>query len=88
MLRFIHRVERTIGSWLRPATVRCRVRARAIVIELDQASLDSLSGALQAELEAAIGALPGRPPELPVLFERYRNGSAFLTGAAPPLPPA
>lgn len=79
-LGFVHDVERRIERALQPATVRCRIRAGAIVIELDAATLDGLSDAARAALRAGVQGLPHRPAHLPVRVEPYRNGSAFLTG--------
>ncbi len=78
-LALVHEVERTVTRHLRPATVRCRMRADGIVVELDGSSLDALpaqgSGLLQ-EIEA----LARRAGEVrPVRFAAYRTGSAFLT---------
>jgi uncharacterized protein len=77
-LGFINRVERLVDRQAHPRTVRCRVRAEGIVIELDGAALAALSDAASRDLLAAIAAERGAPPDLPVKFETYRNGSAFL----------
>ena len=77
-LALVHDVERTVTRRLRPATVRCRVRADGMVVELDPGALAALpaepSGLLQ-EIEA----LARRAGEVrPVRFAPYRTGSAFL----------
>jgi uncharacterized protein len=77
-LAFIHDVERQIAAELAPQTVRCRVRAGAVVIELDEATLQSLTRAQAMRVHAVVGEQPGRPLALPVLLQPYRNGSAFL----------
>ena len=77
LLGFVHSVEQLLREALAPHTVRCRVRAAAVVIELDPASLSRLSGAGQADLRRRI-ADHADAPTLPVAFEAYRNGSAFL----------
>jgi uncharacterized protein len=77
-LRFIHEVERTVTARLRPATVRCRIRAAAIVVELDASTLSKLTADEVRGLTALIGAHARRPENLPIRFEVYRNGSAFL----------
>jgi len=82
-LAFIHRVERLVSARIRPATVRCRVRAKGIVVELDSASLGNLSEDGRAALTTIIGQARDRPAALPISFEPYRNGSAFLTQSAP-----
>jgi uncharacterized protein len=79
LLGFVHAVERLLAAQLTPQTVRCRVRAAAVVIELDDATLDHLSDADRLSLQGDIDALPGGPSRGRVRFERYRNGSAFLT---------
>jgi uncharacterized protein len=78
MLGFIHGIERLMTTEIRPATVRCRVRAAAVVIELDAATLDRLTPEESARLAALIANEPRRPAGLPIRFESYRNGSAFL----------
>lgn len=82
-LEFIHGVERLVREVLRPATVRCRLRANAIVIELDRPTLSMLPAEQVRLFEREVLARPGCPPRLPLRFEPYRNGSAFLTGSAP-----
>jgi uncharacterized protein len=79
LLGFVHSVEKLLREELTPQTVRCRVRAAALVIELDPASLSRLSVERQAELIRRIAARTDAPA-LPVAFENYRNGSAFLVG--------
>ncbi|MDP9012142.1 MAG: adenine nucleotide alpha hydrolase [Pseudomonadota bacterium] len=78
-LAFIHDVERAVAARIRPATVRCRIRAAAVVVELDPGTLARLSAAEARSLSSLIGAQPHRPADLPIRFEEYRNGSAFLT---------
>jgi uncharacterized protein len=78
-LGFIHEVERLVASAIMPATVRCRVRAAAVVVELDAATLARLSPEDTQRMAALIGSQSNRPA-LPLLFEPYRNGSAFLLG--------
>jgi len=77
-LAFIHDVERGIHAELAPATVRCRVRAEAVVIELDQATLDALSNEAALRVRSIVEQQPHRPARLPIRVEPYRNGSAFL----------
>jgi uncharacterized protein len=82
-LEFVHAVEKLVAAELAVATVRCRVRASGIVIELDPESLAALSPDVTARLIAAITAegeatgqrLLGQPPR----FAPYKVGSAFLT---------
>jgi uncharacterized protein len=81
LLGFVHSVERLLTARLAPETVRCRVRAAAIVIELDGNTLGSLHEEERQRIERLIDAIPGRPDRAAVAFELYRNGSAFLRGA-------
>lgn len=72
----------SLETWLRetldPKTVRCRVRAEGLVIELDAATLDGLGEArCKAVIDDAQNRLPagdGRG----VRLEAYRQGSAFV----------
>lgn len=73
----IHAAERYVARALRPATVRCRVRAAGVVIELDRASLDSLGDEARAELLSGITRIFGAGQRIGI--EPYRVGSAFLT---------
>ena len=77
LLALVHQVERHVANVLAPGTVRCRVRAAGVVVELDSASLAAL-GVGQTALAAELLALTGRR----VSFAPYRTGSAFLRGAA------
>ncbi len=74
LLALVHAAEALVTRALAPRTVRCRVRAAGVVVELDAESLARASAALASELEM----LAGRP----VTFAPYRTGSAFLRGAA------
>ncbi len=78
MLAFIHGVERMLSADLRPRTVRCRVRAAAIAVELDRDTLLGLSPQDMLGIERALRGRPDCPPHLPIKIEPYRNGSAFL----------
>lgn len=72
-------VRRRIGA----RTVRCRVRADGVAVELDADALEALAPGERASLAPAVAAMfararrdGGAPP--PVRFEAYRRGSAFL----------
>lgn len=78
MLKFIHEVEALVGMHTGAATVRCRVRAQAIVIELDKETLTRLDPVRIESLVQAVETVDRRPPGLPIRVETYRNGSAFL----------
>jgi uncharacterized protein len=79
VLRAIHAVERKLAQDFPRATVRCRVRAKGIVVELDPATLVALAGsrreAARREVERAFDGLL---PTEDVAFAPYRTGSAFL----------
>jgi uncharacterized protein len=77
-LSFIHRVEQLVAQQLQPAVVRCRIRASAIVIELDRASLASLGAGAARQLTQQIHDGGDAPDMLPIRFEAYRSGSAFV----------
>jgi uncharacterized protein len=77
-LAFIHAVERQIQSELTPLTVRCRLRAGAVVVELDEATLHGLSPGVAGRVHSIVKDQPNAPLDLPVLLQPYRNGSAFL----------
>ena len=85
MLVTIHRIERLVASRLSPRTVRCRVRAEGVVIELDAACLAALpedgAARLRQDIERhCTDDLAGTT----IHFAPYRTGSAFLTERARP----
>jgi uncharacterized protein len=83
-LALIHRVEKLVAQALRPETVRCRVRAQAVVVELDAASLRALEDSRRAQLQAQIAELFRAGGRIqPVRFAPYRVGSAFLHASPP-----
>jgi hypothetical protein len=60
-------------------TVRCRLRADRISVELDVEVLDALPDAERARLVASVDRLWREAAvDLPVRLEPYRRGSAFL----------
>lgn len=79
VLAMVHAAEKLVSARLSPRTVRCRVRAAGMVIELDGATLAALdaqqAGDLRAELQQLAEAAGLRAP---VQFAAYRTGSAFL----------
>jgi uncharacterized protein len=78
-LGFINRIELMVGAALKPQTIRCRVRAGDLVIELDEPALAALSNRDAEELRDDIAALaPRAVAAKPVRFAPYRTGSAFL----------
>ncbi len=81
VLAMVHAAETLVTARLSPRTVRCRVRANGVVIELDPAALaamDTAQDGLRAELQRLADAA-GLPAL--VRFAAYRNGSAFLVPA-------
>lgn len=79
VLALVHATEQLVTQALQPKTVRCRVRASGVVIELDAAALERLDGDEQDTLRSRVRDLfitGGH--ERPVAFEAYRVGSAFL----------
>jgi len=83
VLRAIHAVERDLAQDFPRGTVRCRVRASGIVVELDAETLAVLDGSRRAtitrDVERRFGTLLQNHA---LAFAPYRNGSAFLHGAA------
>jgi uncharacterized protein len=78
-LAMVHRVELLARASVAARTVRCRVLADGIVVELDAASLDALDAAAAARLVAAAGGVAREAGfSAPVRLAAYRMGSAFL----------
>jgi uncharacterized protein len=79
MLALVHASERLVGAAVAPRTVRCRVRAAGVVLELDAATLDGIETQRRAELAGEVsGIFAGAGLARPVNFAPYRNGSAFV----------
>ena len=77
MLTAVDAAERFVRRQLQSRTVRCRVRNDAVVIELDGDSLARL-GDCASLGDAVTSIMRPAAPRLPVRFEPYRMGSAFL----------
>ncbi|MGR8918118.1 MAG: adenine nucleotide alpha hydrolase [Gammaproteobacteria bacterium] len=78
-LGFVDRAETLVREALAATTVRCRVRADGIVIELDDAAFAGAAADGLAALGAQLHTLAAtRGLDQPVSFARYRRGSAFL----------
>lgn len=75
-LATVHAVERAIRAALAPRTVRCRIRASGMVVELDP---DALAEVERAPDRIAM-LLAGITDAVP-RFAPYRNGSAFMRRA-------
>ena len=81
-LAFVHAAEQLVEKILRPRTVRCRVRATAVVIELDEASLGSLDPMAETDLRMRLGHMMANASlRQPLRFAAYRMGGAFLRAA-------
>jgi uncharacterized protein len=79
ILRTIHAAEKVVTELIGIQIVRCRLRAQAIVIELDRTALNELAPKTTAEICTNIGGLFDQIGiRLPVSFAAYRAGSAFL----------
>lgn len=79
MLGVVHAAEQWVVQQVQPRTVRCRVRANGVVIELDEEHLARLDSASRGALQVDIGKLfRDGGFDYPVALEPYRNGSAFL----------
>jgi uncharacterized protein len=78
-LNLIDAVETELRLALTPQTVRCRVRHRGVVVEMDEASLQGLP---EGERERWLDRIAERARAAglsgAVGFEAYRRGSAFL----------
>lgn len=78
-LSAVHAVESAIRDTLAPRTVRCRVRAHAVVIELDQATFSTIDPETRDQLATETRAqFAIHRPNVPVRFEPYAMGSAFV----------
>ena len=79
MLKLVDQTEKMVGKTLRPDTVRCRVRAKGVVVELDDSSLAAVGTEQREELSKRIAALfLGEGFNYRVSFAPYRVGSAFI----------
>lgn len=82
-LGFVHAIEKLVAATLSPTTVRCRVRATGVVIELDTPTLSAMTAQTESTLRAEIAlrrdALSHSRVPGALSFAPYRSGSAFLT---------
>jgi uncharacterized protein len=79
VLAMVNAAERMVREALSPRTVRCRVRADAVVIELDSHTLATLDSEAARDLTSTIGGLASNfGVTKPVGLAPYRIGSAFL----------
>ncbi len=79
MLKLVDKTEKMVGLALRPHTVRCRVRAKGVVVELDESSLSAAGPDERQELSDRIAELFSDGGfDYRVSFAPYRVGSAFV----------
>jgi uncharacterized protein len=79
LLELVHAVERYLTRELAPRTVRCRVRASGVVVELDPPTLERLGARAERRLgETIAGMWRAGGSDVAVGFAPYRTGSAFL----------
>ena len=82
VLAAVHAAEQLLADMLPTNTIRCRVRASGIVVELDAPTLGRLDASSRSSLASKVRhsfALSGL--KTTISFEPYRTGSAFLTNA-------
>lgn len=78
-LLLVDQVEQYLISELCVSTVRCRIRAKGLVVELDQECLLRLSGTQRNVLTEEIKRMARlRNLDFIIQFESYRQGSAFV----------
>jgi pyridinium-3,5-biscarboxylic acid mononucleotide sulfurtransferase len=83
VLKAIHAVERSIAKDFPAGIVRCRVRAKGVVIELDPETLTAIAGKREEEARAQADRIfAGIAQTADLSFEPYRNGSAFVHSRA------
>jgi pyridinium-3,5-biscarboxylic acid mononucleotide sulfurtransferase len=83
-LSAIHATEKLVAVALQPKTVRCRVRANGVVIELDEVALNGLSNMARENLVSRIHTIFAAGKSTgSVTFAPYRTGSAFLVKPTP-----
>jgi uncharacterized protein len=79
VLRSIHAVETFVTNTMCVRTVRCRVRASGIVLELDVESLDAINSAQELQIRQEVSRVfDGVLNTVELSFAAYRNGGAFL----------
>jgi uncharacterized protein len=78
MLACVHAAEKFVGSAVTAKTVRARVRATGVVIELDAQTLAALGETSVPLGEKVAQIFRDGGFDLPVQFAPYRVGSAFL----------
>jgi len=76
-LKAVERIEELVRGHTAADTVRCRVRADRVVVELSPFG-DRAVAALEALRPAIVAAMTEAGLRLPLVFAPYRRGSAFL----------
>jgi pyridinium-3,5-biscarboxylic acid mononucleotide sulfurtransferase len=83
VLKAIHAVEQRIVKEFPAGIIRCRVRAKGVVIELDPETLVAIAGKREDEVRAhADRIFAGIASTFELSFQPYRNGSAFVHSRA------
>lgn len=75
-LQFVDKVEGYISQLMSPETVRCRILAKQVEIQLDPASFARLDGG--DDLRSRITEFAAAEQSLPIKFAAYKQGSAFV----------
>ena len=84
VLDLVDAIEGMVKQLMQAKTVRCRVRSRGMVIELDEAALQQLDSAQASEIRSrALAHMRRAGLSYELGFEGYRNGSAFVHSPAP-----
>ena len=79
VLKAVDACEQLVREATGAATVRCRVRRDAVVVELDGGALAALDAPRRVDLAGAVEVhMTGAGVSRPLRFEPYRMGSAFL----------
>ena len=83
ILAVVHRVEKLVRDRLHPSTVRCRVRAEDIVVEMDERTFKNINDEERVKLGSTVGDYFDEVGvNRPVRFSVYRRGSAFIRVAS------
>jgi uncharacterized protein len=80
-LALIHDAEVLVSGMVHASTIRCRLRAHGIIIEIDGLSLNRLEDSERAQIQMQVEALLARVGHpAPVSLAPYRMGSAVVRG--------
>jgi pyridinium-3,5-biscarboxylic acid mononucleotide sulfurtransferase len=83
VLKAIHAVEQSLAKKFPTRLIRCRVRAKGVVIELDPETLAAITGNREDKVRANTDRIfAGVASTLELSFQPYRNGSAFVHSRA------